>query len=121
MFQSGAGAFEILVGDRRRAARQRVGVGDLRYRQPDPAGRQVELGEERRRQRQRVDGRADVVAHLGELRVGRGPGTAQGGLGLRTCTASPARAHVTAAESPLGPLPTTVTSIPQFKPITLSA
>ena len=68
----GAGAVEVVIADRGGPARQRVGVGDLRHLQRHAAGRQIELGEERRRQRQRMHGRTDVVRHPGELRVGAG-------------------------------------------------
>ena len=59
-----------------RRGRQRIGVGDIRHRQLHATCPQVELGEERRGERQRVHRRADVVADPRELGVGRRPGTA---------------------------------------------
>ena len=69
--QLGAGAVQVVVADRGGPARQRVAVGDLGDLQRHTAGRQIELGEERRRQRQRVHRRADVV---GPRRGIPGPG-----------------------------------------------
>ena len=83
MLQAGAGAFEIVVSQRGRSAREWVGVGDLRNRQAHAAGGEIELGEERRRECQWVDRRADVVADAGGVGVGEGAGAAaEGGLGL---------------------------------------
>ena len=81
--QLSAGAVEVVIADRGGTARQRVGVGDLRHLQRHPAGRQIELRQERRRQRQRMHGRTDVVRHPGELWIGEGARpAAQSGLGL---------------------------------------
>lgn len=75
------GALEVPIGDRGAAPRQRVGVGDVGDHQLDPARPQVEIGEERRGQRQGVNGRADVVGDLRELRIRQGPRpTADGAL-----------------------------------------
>ncbi len=91
---------------------QRVAVGDLGDLQRHTAGRQIELGEERRRQCQRMHRRADVVGHVGVFRVRGGGAPPNVGKASNTCTARPARAQMPAAARPLVPLPTTVTSTP---------
>jgi hypothetical protein len=75
VLEFGAGAVQVAVGDDRGAPRQRVGVRDRGHRQLDAAGGQVEFFEERRRQRQRVHGRADVVQDSRRIWVGCGPRT----------------------------------------------
>ena len=82
--QTGAGARKVAIGDGGRAAGQWVGVGDLRHHQFDTARLQIELSEERRSERQRVNGRADVVGHPRKLRIRQCPRpAAEGGLGLQ--------------------------------------
>src|SRR5262249_24673832 len=121
----GARALDVAVADRRRAVRQGAGVGDLGDRQLHPAGLQVVGREERRRQPPRADRRtaggwtAEQMSTLtpgysGSGRV-RAPPPAVGWASM-TRTDSPARAQMTAADNPLGPLPTIVTSTPISTP-----
>ena len=110
----GAGARQVAVADRGRPVRQRVGVGDVRHRQLHAAGG---AGRTRRRTATPAPAgappsrcRAGTPGNSGSGAV-RAPPPAVGWASM-TCTDRPARAQMTAAARPLGPLPTTVTSTP---------
>ena len=123
-------ALQGAVSDRGGPVRQRVAVGDLRDGQPSPHG---QPGRTRRR---KGDANASgctaeqmswtTPENSGSGRV-RAPPPSVGWASI-TRTERPARAQMTAAARPLGPLPTTVTSTPanlplatpSFKPISLA-
>ena len=101
--QIGAGAVQVVVGQGGRAAGQWVGIRDLGHRQTYAAGGEVELSEERRSQRQRVDRRADVVAHVGGVGIGQGAGApAQGGLGFKYLNLQPGAGAYDGRGKPVG-------------------
>ena len=117
-----AGARQVVVADRGRPVREWISVGDFRGRTvarrgragrtppgtvtPAPAGARPSRC---RGPRRSIPGRAAVRAPPPSV-----------GWASNTCTDNPARAQMTAAAKPLGPLPTTVTSTPQLKPIRLA-
>ncbi len=113
MLEFGAGLPQIAVGDRRWAVRQRVGIGDVRHGQPHAPGGQIELEK---------NGDASASGCTAEHTSCRTPGNSKSAAvrepppkvcwASMTCTLRPARAQITAAVNPLGPLPTTVTSTP---------
>ncbi len=104
-------------------ARQRVGVRHLRRRQAALRARPDRT--RRRTVRPAPSGcTAEQMSwqHAGELRVGRAAGAAaRVGWASTTRTDRPARAQMTAAARPLGPLPTTVTSTSANRPPTTRA
>ena len=107
----GAGALEIPVADRGAAAGQQVGVGDLRHHQLDAAARRSNSAKKGDASASGMDRRADRdEPHRTRGREGACP-PPRVGCASRTWTFRVARAQTTAAASPLGPLPTTVTSI----------
>ncbi len=102
---------EIVEGQRGGAPVEGLGVGDLGGGEFEAAGAQVEVDEEGAGDRERVDGRADVVHDpRGQPEVEGAGAAADRRCASRTSTVSPARAMVTAAAMPLGPDPTTTTS-----------
>ena len=106
VLQAGAGAFEIVVGQRGRSAREWVGVGDIRNRQAHAAGGEIELGEERRRECQWVDRRANIVTDAGGVGVGKGARAApEGGLGLEHLHAQSGAGTDNGGAEPIGPAP----------------
>lgn len=81
VFELGAGAIDVAVADRGGSSRERVAVGHLGLGELHTAAWKIERGEERRSQRQRVHGGADVVGDPGELGVRqRSRTTPDGGL-----------------------------------------
>ena len=106
-------AVEVAPRDAGPPAGQRMRVRRLGH---DPLGRvraveQAELAEHRRREPRRMHRRAHVVAESRQRELGGANAPADRRRGLEHAhAAGPARAAMTAATSPLGPLPTTVTS-----------
>ena len=82
----------------------------LGRQQAHAAGSEIGAEEERRRGRQRVHGRADVVGEAGQGELGGPAAAAWLGAPSKTCTRRPARASVSAPARPFGPEPTTTAS-----------